>query len=286
MTALLAALLASTVALGVGLVVVGLAGRRPTIEEARAELHRPRSVAGPAPGPGWVDVLAGGGGDRRRCDLTVCDRDDLRWVQDRLKWAGLVAALALLATVVLPLAAGGASSPAAVAGAVAAGATGGWFWAIADLRADAQRARRRLRHAVAAYLELVTILMAGGAGPESAMWTAAEVGRGPSFRHLRRALAAAQARQEPPWSQLGQLGERLGVSELIELGSSMELAGGGAHVKDSLVAKAHSIRLADLAAAEAHAQARSETMALPVVMMFTGFLLLLGYPALAGLAAP
>ena len=45
--------------------------------------------------------------------------------------------------------------------------------------------------------------MAGGAGVETAMFDAADVGRGPAFRHLRAALTAAQARREPPWRPLG-----------------------------------------------------------------------------------
>jgi Flp pilus assembly protein TadB len=219
-------------------------------------------------------------------DLAVCERDLARWVQDRLKWATLGATFLTAAVVVVPTAAGG--SPPVVAATVAAGVGGsaGWLYAVVDLRTDAEKARRHLRHAVAAYLELVTILLAGGAGPESAMYAAAEVGRGAAFRHLRSALAAAQVRKEPPWSLFGALGRRLGVDELVELGSAMTLAGGGAQVRTTLAVKASSIRGKDLAQVEARAQSRSETMALPVVLMFTGFLLLIGYPALAALSGP
>jgi hypothetical protein len=98
-------------------------------------------------------------------------------------------------------------------------------------------------------------------------------------------LTAAQARREPPWHTLGQLGARLGIADLAELEASMTLAGGGAMVRDSLTAKAKSIRSKDLAALESEAQARSETMVLPVAMMFAGFLLFIGYPALAALSA-
>ena len=128
--------------------------------------------------------------------------------------------------------------PAAALLAVPLGAAAGWFYARVDLAADAQRARREFRHALAGYLELVTILMAGGAGVETAMFDAADVGHGPAFRHLRAALSAAQARREPPWRALGQLGDQLGVGELEELEASMTLAGEGAQVRDSLTAKA------------------------------------------------
>ncbi len=66
----------------------------------------------------------------------------------------------------------------------------------------------------------------------------------------------------------------------------MTLAGGGAQVRDSLNAKAVSIRQKDLGDIESEAQARSETMVLPVALMFAGFLVLIGYPALAALSGP
>ena len=66
----------------------------------------------------------------------------------------------------------------------------------------------------------------------------------------------------------------------------MTLAGEGAQVRESFTAKAAAIRLKDLAQLETEAQARSETMVLPVVLMFAGFLVLIGYPALAALSTP
>jgi hypothetical protein len=75
------------------------------------------------------------------------------------------------------------------------------------------------------------------------------------------------------------------VRELDELQAAMTLAGGGAQVRESLIAKAEAIAERDLADTEAAAQARSETMVLPVALMFAGFLLLIGYPALAALSS-
>jgi hypothetical protein len=57
-------------------------------------------------------------------------------------------------------------------------------------------------------------------------------------------------------------------------------------VRDSLVAKAGAIRNRDLAEQEYEAQSRSETMVLPVALMFAGFLILIGYPALSALSTP
>ena len=84
----------------------------------------------------------------------------------------------------------------------------GWFYARLDLRSDAEKARREFRHALAAYLELVTILMAGGAGVETAMFDAAAIGEGPAVPSpphgavgrpgpTRTAVAAARRTRRP-----------------------------------------------------------------------------------------
>jgi tight adherence protein C len=207
-------------------------------------------------------------------------------VQDRLVWSLLLAAPGLVLVMLSATSGPSPVSPLVAVGAAIVGAAGGWFYARVDLASDAEKARRAFRHGLAGYLELVTILMSGGAGVETAMFDAVAVGRGGPFRHLRAALSAAQARREPPWRALGQLGDRLGIVELEELEASMTLAGGGAHVRDSLTAKATAIRLKDLSQIESEAQSRSETMVLPVALMFAGFLLLIGYPALAALSTP
>ena len=272
---------------GVLLVARGVVGETAPLAAIVAELHRPRVEAVlTSRRDVWVRRLAGQSTPQRDQDLAACERTEDRFVQDRLVWAAIGAAPG---AGLLMLSAGGASSvvPAGVLVlGVPIGAVGGWLYARLDLRSDAVKARREFRHALAAYLELVTILMAGGAGVETAMFDAAAIGEGSAFRHLRTALSAAQARREPPWHLLGDLGDRLGVSELAELHASMSLAGDGAQVRDTLSAKANGIRLCDLAAIETEAQARSETMVLPVVLMFTGFLVLIGYPALAALSAP
>lgn len=274
---------------GAGLLLVarGAVGSRAPLAALVDELHRPR-IAQPATSQrrALVERLAGRSTRSREQDLAVCERTVDRYVQGRLVWAVLGAApggLLLLMTV------GGAVDlvpPFGVVATLALGATGGWLYARLDLRSDAEKARRAFRHSLAAYLELVTILMSGGAGVETAMFDAVAIGEGSAFRHLRSALSAAQARREPPWRLLGELGDRLGIGELEELHASMTLAGDGAQVRDSLSAKASGIRMRDLAELESEAQARSETMVLPVALMFAGFLVLIGYPALAALSAP
>ena len=73
---------------------------------------------------------------------------------------------------------------------------------------------------------------------------------------------------------------RFGVPELAELAATVALAGTeGAKVRASLSAKAVSLRVHELTEAETSAQAATERMSLPVVLLFAGFLIFVGYPA-------
>jgi tight adherence protein C len=161
-------------------------------------------------------------------------------------------------------------------------AVGGFFLPDVGLRADAAGRRRELRHALGSLLDLTVIGLAGGAGVEGALADAATTGEGFGPEQLRRALATARLRREPPWVTLGRLGEEVGAAELVELAASVGLAGTeGAKVRESLAAKAASLRVHQLAEAESAAQASTEQMSLPVVLLFAGFLLFIGYPAMA-----
>ncbi|MDT8916037.1 type II secretion system F family protein [Amycolatopsis sp. PS_44_ISF1] len=149
-----------------------------------------------------------------------------------------------------------------------------------DVRARATRLRREFRDALSAFLDLVWITLAGGAGVEAALGDAAAVGAGPAFDQIRRALHAAQLTRTTPWATLRQLGEELGITELSELAASISLAGTeGARVRASLAAKAQALRTHQVTDAETDAQAATERMALPVSLLFLGFLGFMAYPA-------
>jgi tight adherence protein C len=287
MNVFLIAIAAAVGMAGVLLIVRGLLGVTTPLAAVVAELHRPRHpITTQSRSTRLVEQLVGKRTTSLERDLAVCERTEAKYVQDRFVWALLFAAPGLAIAVLSAVGAVSWATPTVGLIAIVAGAAGGWLWARVDLASDAVRDRRQFRHALAAYLELVTILLSGGAGVETAMLDAVAAGRGPAFRHLRSSLSAAQARREAPWRTLGELGRRLGVGELEELEASMTLAGGGAQVRDSLTAKAAGIRMKDLSRLESEAQSRSETMVLPVALMFAGFLVLIGYPALAALSTP
>ncbi len=158
----------------------------------------------------------------------------------------------------------------------------GFFAPDLGVHAEAERRRRDFRHALAAFLDLVVIALAGGAGVEGALADAADTGSGWAFTRIRQALEDARVTREPPWVSLGALGEELGIDELGELAASAALAGTeGAKVRASLAAKAASLRSHQLAEAETDAQSATERMSLPVVLLFAGFLIFVGYPAVA-----
>jgi tight adherence protein C len=149
------------------------------------------------------------------------------------------------------------------------------------VKSEATTRRKDFRHALSSYLDLVVISLAGGAGVENALRDAANIGRGWAYAKLREVLQSTELTGDSPWVALARLGEELDIRELIELSASLSLAGTeGARVRESLAVKAASLREHALAAAEAEAESTTETMAVPVVLLFAGFLLLIGYPAL------
>jgi len=147
-------------------------------------------------------------------------------------------------------------------------------------RSEAATKRRAFRHALGCYLDLVAVRLAGGAGIESALTSAAEAGDGWAFSELRSALTDSRLLGEPLWTGLARLGTDIGVAELSELAASTGLAGDeGARVRSSIVAKARALRFRGLTDAEATAQSASERMSLPVVGLMLGFIVFLAWPA-------
>lgn len=226
---------------------------------------------------------AGLPGPRMADDLRVIGRD----VADHLAVKGTLALLGLLTPVALELLATLAGSGFGLAAPVAVGLAGAaiGFTApdLAVRRAAAAR-RAEARHALSAYLDLVVISLAGGAGIDSALHSAVRVGHGWAFQRLTLALDTAALTRTTPWARLRQLGNELGVAELAELAASASLAGTeGAKVRASLATKAAALRTREANEVETAAQATTERMALPVTALFGGFLTFIGYPALAAI---
>jgi pilus assembly protein TadC len=283
--------------LGGGLLLIGrgVAARPVPLDVAmrRALDQRPSSIGAAPPIArahhhalvrSMTDPLQAGVPSRSLCDLRVLGRTPERHVLDKLtvavSFGGLSVALVLLFRVV------GSGIPVGLAVvAPILAVVGGYFVPDLLLRSQAEAKRRQFRFALSSYLDLVNVLLAGGAGVETALEATAAAGDGWAFEQVRNALLRSRTMRRSPWSALSELGTELGVAELVELAASVQLAGEeGARIRSSLSAKAAALRARQLTQIEADANSASERMGFPTVAMFMGFLALLAYPAIQQIA--
>jgi hypothetical protein len=261
-----------------------------------------RTTAHPVPTPilatedtGWAAMLGrpfiaplrslGLPGERLSRDLAVIGRP----VATHLAEKATLAVAGLLAPVLLQLLLAVGDLSLGIEFPIVAGlvlSVTGFFLPDLQARSAAAKLRTGFRHALSAYLDLVWIALAGGAGVDSALNDSVAIGRGWAFEQIRRALDTARLTRSTPWATLRQLGEELDVTELAELAASVSLAGTeGAKVRTSLAAKAGALRTHQITAAEGEATAATERMSLPVMLLFLGFLAFIAYPALTQVLA-
>jgi hypothetical protein len=159
-----------------------------------------------------------------------------------------------------------------------------------QIRRDATARRNDFRHAVGAFLDLVSMNLAGGRGVPEALMTAVSVGspQGASggmganwaMERIREALANARIVGITPWQALGQLGDEINVDELRDLSAALGLvADDGAKVRASLTARAATLRRRELAELEGKAGERSQSMLVAQLLLCAGFVLFLSFPA-------
>ena len=220
-----------------------------------------------------------------RRDLAVCDLTMERHAVVKLGFA-VGGALIPLAVAAVWAAAGITVAAVVIVLAATVAAVAGFVVPDVVLARRAARRRRDFRYGLSLFLELVVIVLAGGGGVNTALYDAASAGTGWGFGALRRTLHTARLQRRSPWAALTELADQIGSIELRELASSIELAGtSGARVRESLRAKAISVRDHELAESEAEALAASERMGGPMVGMFVGLILLIGYPAMVTVLA-
>lgn len=216
---------------------------------------------------------------RVRTDLAVADRSLEEHIADKITWAG--AGLLLPLAVWVIFASVGAAPPltfTAAAALVAAIV----FSFNADLRV-AQLARERradLRRALACYLDLLAMSMAGGRGLPEALPTAARIGDGWAFGVLQSTIDHAQLVNDTPWKAFADLGEAYGISEMEDLGGALALvANDGAKVRTSLISRAATQRRRQLAEAESAVDRANQSIQFASIVLAVGFLVFLMYPA-------
>lgn len=291
MTTVVMVFLGAGVGAGVLITWRALAPRPPSIDAVLAGLARPGvAIAGYTSSPASpldrfgstarrvVEVL-GYDAQRHHQELDLVGRTPERHAFDKVLGAiagllvpNLVATALVFIGVPVPL------GPVAMF-SLATGAAG---FVMPDflLRDEAEKRRRAFRHTLSSYLDLVNVLLAGGAGIETALYAAADAGDGWGYQTIRGELRRARLTGQSPWDTFARLDERLGINELGELAASVSLAGShGARIRASLAAKADTLRGHQVAETEAAAEAATERMTVPVAVLLFGFLVFIAYPA-------
>ncbi len=218
-------------------------------------------------------------------DLEVLGWTSPEWYQRRLTFVGSGIGIGVLIALFLRML---ASFPLLLA-IPALGLLAGGLALLAvdsDRSTQADRVREDVRAALTHYLELTSIMLAGGAGAETALEEAVSQGHGVGFNMFAREVA--RAKENPGMSAftaLRDLGTRIAVAELVEFGNVMILSSeNAATVRQALDEKATQIVFREQEKRRSEALSRNVLMSIPVVGMAAGFILWLVYPAVAGLA--
>ena len=200
---------------GVGLLLV-VRGIRPAPPSLAASVQRldrtghsvAQSRAATGPGGavrGWplrsgrlVGGLSGRLGRRAEADLEIMERSAGAFAVEKLSTSLALGAIVIALAAVLGLA--GASLPLGVTFVLLIVALGvGFVTPDLTLRARAATRRSSFRHALSSYLDLVNVLLAGGAGIETSLVAAAQAGDGWAFEQLRNALVRSRTMRRSPW---------------------------------------------------------------------------------------
>lgn len=151
----------------------------------------------------------------------------------------------------------------------------------ANAMTRADEVRVDLRHQLAAYLDMVTMLLAGNSGHEGALEQAARAGDGLLFRELRRRMREVSTTGTSLVSALSLVAADYGMVELEQVAAATSLsAAEGAPVARTLSAKCATLRSTLASDEEAAARIRNDKVTPPLVGMALLFMALIIYPAL------
>jgi Flp pilus assembly protein TadB len=153
-----------------------------------------------------------------------------------------------------------------------------------DVVAKAAAARQEFTRAMCTYLDLAAHQVLGGHGPMESLERAATICHGWAFSHVRGALLRAQLQLTPPWDELKQISAELEVPELGDLADIMRSSSTeGAHVYQTLRARADSLRDQIRTQALELAEVRTNKLDVPAAALILVLLVLVGYPFMARL---
>ncbi|MDE0666670.1 MAG: hypothetical protein OXH67_13830 [Acidimicrobiaceae bacterium] len=194
--------------------------------------------------------------------------------------AGVLAAFAVFANTLfgldLPL-------PIIVA-AAGAGGLGGWLLPDSILKTEAEKERVLFQQVTESWLELVAQLVTAGSDTFGALAVAASYSEQPGFVVIRDALRVSAASGEAPWTGLRRLAEERRLRFLDPFCAALELAGTtGAGSRQAILAQVDAARSKAMLEADAAAASSGEKMGAPLALIGGAFMILMGYPPLAGI---
>ena len=168
--------------------------------------------------------------------------------------------------------------------AAGVGALGGWWLPDSMLGTEADKERVLFQQVAESWLELVAQLVTAGADTFAALVKAASYSDQPGFVLIRDTLRTAAASGEPPWTALRRMAEERRLRFLDPFCSALELAGTtGAGSRQAILAQVDSARSKAILEADAAAGSSGEKMGAPLALIAGAFMILMGYPPLAGI---
>ena len=168
--------------------------------------------------------------------------------------------------------------------AAALGALGGWMLPDSFLKTAAEKERKYFQQVSESWLELAGQLVTAGSDTFAALVTASSYSDQPVFITLRNALRESAARGEPPWTGLRRLADERRLRFLDPFCASLELAGTtGAGSRDTILTQVEAARSKAMHEADAAAASSGEKMGAPLSLIGGAFMILMGYPPLAGI---
>jgi Flp pilus assembly protein TadB len=103
---------------------------------------------------------------------------------------------------------------------------------------------------------------------------------------IRATIYRARQAGRSPWLALADLGDRIGVRELYDLGQLINLvAHDGARVRSTLAARAQTMRRRELADLQVQAGRADQSLRMTQIIIGLGFVLFIGYPAIVAILA-
>ena len=160
----------------------------------------------------------------------------------------------------------------------------GWWLPDSILKSEADKERVFFQQASDAWLELVAQLVTAGGDTFGALYTATAYSEQPVFAVVREALRSAAASGDPPWTGLRRMAEARRLPFLEPFCAALELSGTtGAGSRQSILSQVESTRSKALHEADARAASSGEKMGAPLALIGGSFMVLMGYPPLAGM---